>query len=376
MSVLYFDLQPTISDAESNVTAAYRTEAPKAFKRRNMGNVPYVGSRVRFAKATVHHKANASDEPGLPMPTQRVPVPGGWQVVDVPSTPTSDVPSTPTSASADDDVEKAHLPKLPPRVALRAEAVAAFAEFAGTFFFLLFSLCIATVAGRQLKNEDGSMTVSALTYSALGSGFALAINAWVFFPDSGGLFNPAITLGLFLAQHITWHRALLLTAVQYIAALAAAGAAHLINPGGIDARTTLSLGTGVEQGLLIELFCTAMLMFAVHMLVGEKRKSMSSAPIGIGLALVLAQLWAMPFTGASLNSARTIGPDVLARSMESYSWIYYIGPYGGVILSSGVYMVLKLMRHEASDQGKGTVAEATLLYNKKGHVVGQTRMFK
>ena len=84
--------------------------------------------------------------------------------------------------------------------------------------------------------------------SALSCSFSLAVNAWVFFRVSGGLFNPAVTVGLFLCGALTWYRSVILFFVQFIAAIAAAGIAQVVIPGGINARTKLGTGTGIAQG--------------------------------------------------------------------------------------------------------------------------------
>jgi len=52
------------------------------------------------------------------------------------------------------------------------------------------------------------------------------------------------------------------------------------------ANTTLSGGTSVPQGLLLEMFFTAELVFVVLMLAQEKSRDTFIAPIGIGLAML------------------------------------------------------------------------------------------
>ena len=140
-----------------------------------------------------------------------------------------------------------------------------------------------------------------------GCSFSLAVNAWVFFRISGGLFNPAVTLGLFLCGAISWYRSIILCIVQFAAAIAAAGISQLVVPGGINARTKLGSTCSLAQGFFIEMFCTSLLMFAIYMLAGEKHKATFIAPVGIGLALFLAELFATGLTGGSLNPARTLG---------------------------------------------------------------------
>lgn len=62
-------------------------------------------------------------------------------------------------------------------------------------------------------------------------------------------------------------------------------------PGDIaDVNTTLSAGTSITQGVFIEMFLTCLLIFIVLMLAAEKSKDTFMAPIGIGLALFVAEI--------------------------------------------------------------------------------------
>lgn len=82
---------------------------------------------------------------------------------------------------------------------LRNHFVAMSGEFVGTVLFLFFAL-----SGAQVANtipSTGGVTVKQaganpqqLQYIALCFGFSLAVNAWVFFRISGGLFNPAVRI--------------------------------------------------------------------------------------------------------------------------------------------------------------------------------------
>ena len=67
-------------------------------------------------------------------------------------------------------------------------------EFIGTFLFLFLSFAGTQVANTTESNElrTASSDVNRLLYISLSFGFSLAVNAWVFFRISGGLFNPAV----------------------------------------------------------------------------------------------------------------------------------------------------------------------------------------
>ena len=95
---------------------------------------------------------------------------------------------------------------------IRNHFIAMTGEFAGTFMFLFFSFSATQVANAATSDAgsggDGSLTqapnTSALLYISLAFGFSLAVNAWVFFRITGGLFNPAVcpSNGLMCARRL------------------------------------------------------------------------------------------------------------------------------------------------------------------------------
>lgn len=85
-----------------------------------------------------------------------------------------------------------------------------------------------------------------------------------------------------------------------------------------NVRTQLGGGTSIAQGLFIEMFLTALLMLAILLLAAEKNKATFIAPIGIGLALFVAELLGVYYTGGSLNPARSFGPAVVLRTFTNY----------------------------------------------------------
>jgi aquaporin rerated protein, other eukaryote len=80
---------------------------------------------------------------------------------------------------------------------------------------------------------------------------------------------------------------------QLLGAMASAAIVGALFPGPLAVTTSLSGGTTLAQGLFIEMFLTAMLVFTIIMLAVEKNKSTFLAPVGIGLALFIAELGGM-----------------------------------------------------------------------------------
>jgi hypothetical protein len=118
--------------------------------------------------------------------------------------------------------------QAPVRLAIKNHFVAMVGEFVGTTLFLLLALGATNVAnipttsvtGATAEGEKGTtvaaVNTSSLLYIALAFGFSLAVNAWIFFRVSGGLFNPAVSFGMALVGALTPLRACLLTFAQIL----------------------------------------------------------------------------------------------------------------------------------------------------------------
>jgi aquaporin rerated protein, other eukaryote len=87
------------------------------------------------------------------------------------------------------------------------------------------------------------------------------------------------------------------------------------------------------------------------MLAAEKHKGTFLAPVGIGLALFVAELAGVFFTGGSLNPARSFGPDVVLHTFDHYHWIYWVGPGLGAIVAVLFYRFIKMLEYETANPG-------------------------
>lgn len=74
--------------------------------------------------------------------------------------------------------------------------------------------------------------------------------------------------------------------------------------------------------------------------------------IGIGLALFIAELTGVYFTGGSLNPARSFGPSVVNHTFNHYHWIYWLGPILGAIVAAGFYKFIKILEYETANPGQ------------------------
>ena len=65
--------------------------------------------------------------------------------------------------------------------------------------------------------------------------------------------------------------------------------------------------------------------------------------LGVGAYIALAGLWGSPISGASMNPARTFGPDLVGADFTDY-WVYVAGPLTGAVLAVGGAFVLRGVR--------------------------------
>ena len=163
-------------------------------------------------------------------------------------------------------------------------------------------------------------------------------------------------------------RGALVVLAQLIGGIAAAGIVEVMFPGKLNVRTSLGAGTTKTQGVFIEMFLTAELVFAIFMLAAEKHKATFLAPVGIGLALFIAELSGVYYTGGSLNPARSFGPDVINATFEDYHWIYWVGPGLGSLLAAGFYKFIKRLEYETANPGQDFDENETKIFDPERDV--------
>ncbi|KAL5340948.1 aquaporin-like protein [Aspergillus crustosus] len=247
---------------------------------------------------------------------------------------------------------RAQLPMLHLADTTRNNMIAVAGEFTGTFLFLFFAFAGTQVANTPKPVDGAPPNTQALLYSSLAFGFSLMVNVWAFYRITGGLFNPAVTLALCLTGGMPIFRGLFVFLAQLLGGIAAAGVVSCLFPGGLNVATRLGGGASISQGLFIEMFLTAQLVFVIIMSAVVKSKSTFLAPIAIGLTFFVTQMIGDYYTGGSLNPARSLGPDVINRSFPGYHWIYWVGPLLGSLLACGFYYFLTLFSYESVNPGQ------------------------
>ncbi|EMC93999.1 hypothetical protein BAUCODRAFT_217650 [Baudoinia panamericana UAMH 10762] len=247
---------------------------------------------------------------------------------------------------------------------LKNHFVATLGEFVGTTMFLFFAFAGTQVANigssdatKSTTNQSNGFSPIVLLYVGISFGFSLMVNVWIFFRISGGLFNPAVTLAMLMVRSVSLVRGFLLLAAQIAGAIFSSFIVKTLFPTSFNVRTTLSASTSLVRGVFIEAILTAELVFTIFMLAKEKHKATFMAPVGIGLALFVAELVGVYYTGGSLNPARSFGPCVVTGHFDKEHWIYWVGPAAGAIAAVGFYQFIKILEYEMANPGQDETSE-------------------
>ncbi|MFW6075931.1 MAG: MIP/aquaporin family protein [Chloroflexota bacterium] len=175
---------------------------------------------------------------------------------------------------------------------------------------------------------------------ALAHGLAIGVMIAAAGHISGGVFNPAVTVGLAIAGKLTLPRTIIYIGSQLLGGVAAALALVVVFRS--DMIDAVNLGTPVlgdiSQGaaILAEAILTFFLMFVIFGAAVDQRSDKSIAPLAIGLTIT-ADIFAMgALTGAAMNPARHFGP-ALVEGLWSDWFVYWIGPIAGAAVASVIY---------------------------------------
>ena len=195
-------------------------------------------------------------------------------------------------------------------------------------------------------------TDSSVTHIAFTFGLAVASIAQAVGHVSGCHINPAVTCGQFVSGHICILKALFYIVVQCVGAIAGAAVLKALTTGDdqvSQCMTAINDYVTPVQGFFMEALITFVLVLTVEAVCDERRRDIKgSAPLAIGLAVVIGHLAAMEYTGSSMNPARTFGPAVLTNSWDNH-WVYWAGPILGGVVAGGVYTFIFQARKREDD---------------------------
>jgi aquaporin Z len=209
-----------------------------------------------------------------------------------------------------------------------------FSELLGTFFLVLVA------AGGGMMGHAFPNTISR---TAAVVAPALMVMAIILFMGkvSGAHLNPAVSIAFALRRDFPWSRVPGYVVVQLIGATLAALFLHaVINVSSMYGSNYPAHGYSNMAAFWMELILTMGLVGVILGTASGAQNIGIFGAIGVGGYIALAGLWASPISGASMNPARTFGPDLVSTTFTGY-WVYVAGPLVGAALAVVIAFVLR-----------------------------------
>jgi aquaporin Z len=207
-------------------------------------------------------------------------------------------------------------------------------ELLGTFFLVL-----AAAGGGMM----GHAFPGVISHSAAVTAPALTVMAIILFMGkiSGAHLNPAVSIAFALRGDFPWHRVPGYIVVQLIGATLAALVLHsIINVSAMYGSNYPAHGYSDMAAFWMELILTTGLVSVILGTASGAQNVGIIGAFGVGSYIALAGLWGSPISGASMNPARTFGPDLASTTFTGY-WIYLAGPVAGAVIAVGIAFVLR-----------------------------------
>ena len=196
------------------------------------------------------------------------------------------------------------------------------AEALGTF--TLVGIGSFAIVSSGLVPAQGAGIVSI----ALGFGLALLAGLYAFGEVSGGHFNPAVSLAMFLDRRISMDDLLGYWVAQFLGAIGASLVVLIAYDSNTVAATTTQSPDN-WAGIVVEFVMTAFFV-AVILQSTKSERVRGTALLAIPLTLLAIHVAAIPISGASVNPARSFGPALVGTEFNDY-WIYLIFPTLGAV---------------------------------------------
>jgi aquaporin Z len=209
-----------------------------------------------------------------------------------------------------------------------------FSELLGTFFLVLVA------AGGGMMSQAFPNTISR---QAAVVAPALMVMAIILFMGkvSGAHLNPAVSIAFALRRDFPWMRVPGYIIVQLGgAALAAWFLQAVIHVSATYGSNYPAAGFTGRDAFFMEAVLTFGLVSVILGTASGAQNLGVFGALGVGGYIALAGLWGSPISGASMNPARTFGPNLVGADFTQY-WVYIAGPLAGAALAVGVAFILR-----------------------------------
>jgi aquaporin Z len=226
-----------------------------------------------------------------------------------------------------------------------------FSEILGTFM-----LVFVAVGGGIVNAKFGGNTIP-LFIQVMAPGMMVLAIILFMGAVSGAHLNPGVSVAFALRGDFPWKRVPGYIIAQFVGAiLATLVLIALLGKQGTAGLTLPGSGISTTTALLWEVILTAGL---VSVILGTSSGAQAvgwGAAIAVGSFIALAGFVGAPVSGASMNTARSLGPAIVLGDLTAW-WVYLSGPPVGALIAVGFAWVLRGPGGDAAARraGSGTL---------------------
>lgn len=215
-------------------------------------------------------------------------------------------------------------------------------ELVGTMLLVILGCGTMVAANNYVTQITGAALPFTMLLIAVAFGLALMAITYAVGKVSGAHVNPAVSVASLIDGRISIIECVYYIGAQVIGGIFGAlaltwifGEFTSLGANGYDTLSALSKVTTMQVAIGIEVLLT--FVFVLVVLVATKKEN-PVAGIVVGLTYTMVHLMGIPFTGASVNPARSIGPALLTKGVAlEQLWVFIVAPLAGGVLAALFY---------------------------------------
>lgn len=216
-------------------------------------------------------------------------------------------------------------------------------EFVGTMLLVIFGCGVAVATNGYVASIFGAGLPFNIVAISLAFGLILTALVYTIGNVSGCHVNPAVSIAMAIDKRMSVIECIEYIVVQILGGIVGAiilaiifGSYQSLGANGFDTLSALPDLTTMPVAILVEIILT--FTFVLVVLAVSAKKDNHSNGLIIGLTLTLVHIMGLPFTGTSVNPARSIGPALFTGG-EAFAqlWVFILAPVIGAIFAALFY---------------------------------------